>query len=586
MLGYLLSILLVLSVSSTFVIDYVLADDDPFVAGFDKKQYFFGDSISISGDILELGMPIIALSIYDPNEKIISANNLEISNQTFSKTISLDSSSYEKPGTYKAKLEYGSYSKEYFFNIENSEISTTPSQKDEIPLSEVLLLSTNKKQYTGGDIIWISGQVSSLDSSDVLIGVYDPFGMPTGFYFANVDSDLGFSSNFFVKSGVNFRIDGTYSIKAHYGESERISFFDYYENLPSPIDNQTNENNSVEEQPTPVEEQPTPVEEQPTPVEEQPTPVEEQPTPVEEQPTPVEEQPTPVEEQPTPVEEQPTPVEEQPTPVEEQPTPVEEQPTPVEEQPTPVEEQPTPKLVGGLSEDNVEKQSNSEIIDSKMLAVENNIEFSIKKQTHLTVEDLELGKMLNQINLECDSSKFVDTISYYDGMGPALYRLCQFEESLDFFNDSLTEDPNNIEILVNKGSTLGKLGYFPEAIIYYDQAIKIDPNFLPAKNNKANIFATLQKYDEAISLYREVLKQNPNYVTAKSNLAIAESLVLELQKNNISDAPLESEILVTYKEKDLPEQSILSNPKKSSTNFLDDVGSAFSSLRSLFNFLN
>ena len=584
MLGYLLSMLLVLSVSSTFVIDYVFADDDSFVVDFDKKQYFFGDSISISGDILELAMPIIALSIYDPDEKIISANNLEISNQTFSKTISLDSQSYEKSGTYKAKLEYGSFSKEYFFNIENSEISTNPPQNDDIPPSEILILSTNKKQYTGGDIIWISGQVSSLDASDVLIGVYDPFGMPAGFYFANVDSNLEFSSNFFVKSGVNFRIDGTYSIKAHYGESEKISFFDYSENLPPSTDNQINENNSIEEQqPTPVEEQ------QPTPVEEQ------QPTPVEEQqPTPVEEQqPTPVEEQqPTPVEEQqPTPVEEQqPTPVEEQqPTPVEEQqPTPVEEQqPTPVEEQqPTPKLVGSLSQDNGEKQSSSEIIDSEILVIENNIEFPIKKQAHLTVEDLELGKMLNQINLECDSSTFVDTISYYDGMGPALYRLCQFEESLDFFNDSLTEDPNNVEILVNKGSTLGKLGYFPEAIIYYDQAIKIDPNFLPAKNNKANIFATLQKYDEAISLYREVLKQNPNYVTAKSNLAIAESLVLELQKNNISDTPLKSEILVTDKEKDLPEQSLLSNPKKLSTNFLDDVGSAFSSLRSFFNFLN
>ena len=118
MLGYLLSVLLVLSVSGTFVIDYVFADGS-FTASFDNDQYFFGDSISISGDILELGMPIIALSIYDTDEKIISANNLEISNQTFSKTFSLDSSSYEKPGIYKAKLEYGSYSNEYFFNIEN-----------------------------------------------------------------------------------------------------------------------------------------------------------------------------------------------------------------------------------------------------------------------------------------------------------------------------------------------------------------------------------------------------------------------------------------------------------------------------------
>ena len=42
------------------------------------------------------------------------------------------------------------------------------------------------------------------------------------------------------------------------------------------------------------------------------------------------------------------------------------------------------------------------------------------------MEDIELGKLLNQIKLECDSSTYADTISYYDGMGPALYRLCQF----------------------------------------------------------------------------------------------------------------------------------------------------------------
>ena len=549
MLGYLLGILLVLSVSGTFVVDYVFAAD-PFIAGFDKKQYFFGDSISISGDILELGMPIIALSIYDPDEKIISANNLEISDQTFSKTIFLNSSSYEKPGTYKAKLEYGSFFNEYFFSIKNPDIITDQPDPDEISPSEIILLSTDKMQYTDDDVIWITGQVSSLGSPNVLLGVYDPFGMPTGFYFANIDSNLEFSNNFLVKSGVNFRVDGTYSIKAHYGESELISFFDYYESIS-------------------------------TPVEESPTPVEESPTPVEESPTPVEESPTPVEESPTPVEESPTPVEESPTPVEESPTPVEESPTPVEESPTPVEESPTSQFVNSPNENNLDTQPVSKIKDSKT-----NMEKNTPPQTNLTIEDLELGKMLNQINLECDSAKFIDTILYYDGMGPALYRLCQFKDSLNFFNHSLAEDPNNVEILVNKGSALGKLGYFPEAIIYYDQAMKIDPNFLPAKNNKANILANLQKYEEAISLYREVLQQNPDYGTAKSNLVIAESLALESKNTIDSDTSLKSETLSDEKEKGLPEKLILSNQEKTSTNFLDDVGSVFSSLRSFFNFLD
>ena len=72
-------------------------------------------------------------------------------------------------------------------------------------------------------------------------------------------------------------------------------------------------------------------------------------------------------------------------------------------------------------------------------------------------------------------------------MGPALYRLCKFESSMNFFNESLINNPNNVEILVNKGSALGKLGYFSEAIIHYDQGISnLIPLFLPAKNNKAN----------------------------------------------------------------------------------------------------
>ena len=591
MLGYLLSVLLVLSVSGTFVIDYVFADA-PFVAGFDKELYFFDDSISISGDILELGMPIIALSIYDTDEKIISANNLEISNQTFSKTFSLDSSSYEKPGIYKAKLEYGTYSNEYFFNIENPDLLINQPGVDEISQPEIIFLSTDKTQYTGDDVIWITGQISLLDSPNVLLGVYDTFGMPTGFYFANVDSNLEFSSNFLVKSGVNFRVDGTYSIKAHYGESELISFFDYYENIPTPVEEPPTPVEEpptpveepptpVEEPPTPVEEPPTPVEEPPTPVEEPPTPVEEPPTPVEEPPTPVEEPPTPVEEPPTPVEEPPTPVEEPPTPVEEPPTPVEEPPTPVEEPPTPVEEPPTLQFVNNSSKNNTNTQSVSEVKDSKI-----NMGKNISSQTHLTIEDLELGKMLNQINLECDSSKLIDTISYYDGMGPALYRLCQFEDSLNFFDYSLVKDPDNVEILVNKGSALAKLGYFPEAIIHYDQAIKIDSSFLPAKNNKANIFANLQQHEEAILLYREVLQQNPDYDVAKSNLAFVESLVLESKKNNVSDVGFESEIILNETEKDLPEKPIVSNQEKISTNFLDDVESAFSSLKSFFNFLN
>jgi len=70
----------------------------------------------------------------------------------------------------------------------------------------ITLLYTDKKQYTDKDLIKITGLVSTLDSPTVLIGVYDPFGMPAGFYITSIDSDLEFSTSFPVKAGVNFRL--------------------------------------------------------------------------------------------------------------------------------------------------------------------------------------------------------------------------------------------------------------------------------------------------------------------------------------------------------------------------------------------
>jgi len=370
---------------------------------------------------------------------------------------------------------------------------------------EITLLYTDKKQYTNKDLIKITGLVSTLDSPTVLIGVYDPFGMPAGFYIVSIDSDLEFSTIFPVKAGVNFRTDGTYSIKAHYAETKATSFFDYYEILQPVIEDTVED--TVEEK---IKEN-----------------------------------------------------------------------THIEEKIV----EPSNEIISDvtdISSDekiiNKEKTNynsvnkNSKINNSKKLVSKT----EIKKQTNLTVEDIELGKLLNQTNLKCDSSTFTDTISYYDGMGPALYRLCKYDSSLNFFNDSLVDNPSDVEILVNKGSALGKLGHFSEAIIYYDKAINIDPDFLPAKNNKANALANLGNFDEAISLYNEILAKNPNYTTARKNLdtTLSETVEFETEK-------------IVYQEFTVPEKTISFEPKKQKpTNFFEELSLVFSSLGSLFGFLN
>ena len=539
MLGYLLGIIVVLTVLSPLLFTDVLADS--FTVNFDKTSYDLGDSLIVSGNVLEIGMPVIAMSIYDPDGKILSANNLEISSEnTFSKTISLDSPFYEKTGKYLIKFNYGQLSQNHYFVIEG-EMVEPETLSDVFDEPEIVLLYTEQKHYTDKDIIKIAGLISALDSPTVLIGIYDPFGMPAGFYFAPVDSNLEFSTSFLVKTGVNFRVDGIYSIKAHYAESEAISFFEYSEILQIPNDDTIH--NSVDD----TQKESTDNNSSTTNDDTIKRSVDDT----------------------------------QKESSSENNSPIINTEKTKTDYNAPIKNNP----------ESIVKKINSISDKETKIAPENTASPpKIKKQNNLTVEDIELGILLNQINLKCDSSIYTDTISYYDGMGPALYRLCKFDSSLNFFNESLSDNPYNVEILVNKGSTLGKLGYYSEAILYYDQAIHINPDFLPAKNNKANALAMLEHFDDAVLLYNEVLEQNPDYITAKKNLDIV------LSKNsNFSDGSLESNVKnMNYAESPLSEKNTSQNfeitdansEKLKSSNFLDEIGTVFSTLGSLFGFLN
>jgi tetratricopeptide (TPR) repeat protein len=546
-LGYVLGFTLVLTVLSPVIFAEVFADS--LFVSFDKDFYNLGDSMTIHGEIPNVGMPVIAMSIYDPDGKILSANNLEISPEnTFSKTISLVSPFYDKAGEYMVKLDYGQISENHYF-IVDGELFAPEIFIEDVVEPEIILLYTEKKQYTDKDVIEITGLVSSKDSPTVLIGIYDPFGMPAGFYFGTIDSNLEFTTSFLVKDGVNFRVDGTYSVKAHYAESEAISFFDYYK-VPPVIE--TSENNTDEI----LDENKTTDEQIDEPKNDTDTSNEE-----------------------TNNSKDQTSDSQKDSMIETIPTETTQTESASEESKIPKNDVVTTK---NISENTPIKKAN-DLETKETKTVKEKISPKIKKENNLTVEDIELGKLLNQIQLECDSSTYTDTISYYDGMGPALYRLCKFDSSLNFFNESLMDNPHDVEILVNKGSALGKLGYHSEAIVYYDHAIKIDPNFLPAKNNKANALANMGNYKDAVFLYDEVLEENPNYLTARKNLEIVLSSNFDIDRttfvSTVEDTP-DAESLISEN------VEILDSEKQKPENFFEEVGIAFSTLGSLLGFLN
>ena len=296
--------------------------------------------------------------------------------------------------------------------------------------SEVITLESAKSVYTDNDVIYISGLVSSVDTPSVLIGIHDPFGMPTGFYFGNIDSNNEFSISFLAKAGINFKIEGKYDATAYYSDSKKIVYFDFVESL----DDEIFETETIEEF-TPNET--------------------------------------------------------------------------IEDNLIIIKQS---QIKADIQDDVLqETKIKNDINDKKNNAI------AQVSTNNLSVGDTELGKLLNQIALSCEQNEYTDTISYYDGMGPALIRLCKYSEAIFYFDEDIKNTPNDVEILTNKGTALSKLGHFEEAILYYDSALGIDSSYVPALNNKGNALSQLGKFEEAIDVYNLGMKLDSENKILKEN---------------------------------------------------------------------
>ena len=466
----------------------VFADDSSILLETDLEEYKIGDLMVISGYVEEKRMPVGALQIFDPNGGILSANQVDVDDDnTFYKTISLDSPLYDEEGTYSITMNYGSLDTTTNFEMVSESQNDSVSDDDfSFLLPEILVMFTDQEIYEDGDFVTIVGLVSEKDAPNVLIGIYDPFGTPAGFYFADVDNDLEFSTSFLVKAGVNFKTEGFYSITAFYGDSEVITSFEYVEKIET------------------VE-------------------------------------------------------------------------IPVIDDDTDIDDSSNDIKDVTLDSSSSDKKIINDIPKPVSPPV-NNLNENKKTSTptkNLSVEDIELGLMLNQINLRCDTSEFVDTISYYDSMGPALIRLCKYAEAIYYYDQSLIADPNNVEILTNKGSALAKMQFYDEAIIHYDSALSLDPNNFRALNNKANALSNQQNYDEAILTYQKALATAPENPIILNNFekANAKSIIF----TNDERVPLEEPQIFSQ------EKNLVRSSNQETISIFTQIENIFSSI---FSFLS
>ena len=357
--------------------------------------------------------------------------------------------------------------------------------------SEVITLESAKSVYTDNDVIYISGSVSSVDTPSVLIGIHDPFGMPTGFYFGNIDSNNEFSISFLAKAGINFKIEGKYDAAAYYSDSKKIVYFDFVESL----DYEIFEAEIIEEL-IPTET--------------------------------------------------------------------------IEDNLIIIQES---QIKVDIQDDVLqETKIKNDINDKKNNAV------AQVSTNNLSVEDTELGKLLNQIALNCEQNEYTDTLSYYDGMGPALIRLCKYSEAIFYFDEDIKNAPNDVEILTNKGTALSKLGHFEEAILYYDSALGIDSSYVPALNNKGNALSQLGKFEEAIDVYNLGMKLNSENKILKENF---EKSMIKIPLQQYHEET--SENTNHQIDKNNNDNFKIKN-NNSIPNLFEKIGSIFSSIGSIFGF--
>ncbi|MCA2003719.1 MAG: tetratricopeptide repeat protein, partial [Candidatus Nitrosotenuis sp.] len=196
----------------------------------DAEAYFTGDVMIISGHVPNWKMPVIAMSIFDPDGDILSANNVEIEDDgTFTRIVTLDSPFYDKTGIYLITVDYGKNSAFTVFEVFSDQTNNEPVLPPSKIIPEVTSLKADKNSYHTDEFIMITGTVSAIAEPTVLVGIYNPDGSPASFYTAQIDQNLNFSAKFLAKSGINFKTFGTYSVKAHYANTKLVTTFDFLE---------------------------------------------------------------------------------------------------------------------------------------------------------------------------------------------------------------------------------------------------------------------------------------------------------------------------------------------------------------------
>ena len=98
-----------------------------------------------------------------------------------------------------------------------------------------------------------------------------------------------------------------------------------------------------------------------------------------------------------------------------------------------------------------------------------------------------------------------------------LINVGNFNKAIKYLDDALKANPNNADLLNQKGFALKGLNKTTEALACYEKAIQINPNHVFAWFNKAQLLGDLRQNDEALKCYDTAIEQYNNAIKLNPN---------------------------------------------------------------------
>jgi hypothetical protein len=122
-------------------------------------------------------------------------------------------------------------------------------------------------------------------------------------------------------------------------------------------------------------------------------------------------------------------------------------------------------------------------------------------------------------------SKQPNDFQLLSNKGAALQKLRRFDEALASYNAAIALTTEHAAIYNNRGVTLQELHQLEAAIQDFDRAIALNPNYADAYVNRGFVHHLRNNFERAIADYQRAITLNPTFAAAHFNLSLSQLAV-------------------------------------------------------------